>query len=68
MMVSLPAKWIKENSLHKGDGIDIEGSENELVISLQPTGRKTESAVKLIGLTESSIRTLITNTYRKGYD
>ena len=69
MMVSLPAKWIKENNLKKGSEIDLEQADNNLLISSKPIEEvKKETTIKLANLTESSIRTLITNTYRRGYD
>jgi len=68
MMISLPSKWVKANSLDKGDEIDIEELGKDIIISSSHKEKKSETSIKLIGLTESSIRTLITNTYRLGYD
>ena len=69
MMVSLPAKWIKENQLNKGSEVIIKDIKESLIISAQePEHIKLETAIKLTHLTESFIRTLITNTYRKGFD
>ena len=67
-MVSLPSKWVKENKAQKGSEIDIEAAGNNLIISTSGIKTKSETEIKLINLTESSIRTLITNTYRRGYD
>lgn len=68
MMISLPAKWIKANQLDKGDEVEIEELGKDIIISSSHKEKKLETSIKLIGLTESSIRTLITNTYRSGYD
>jgi len=69
MMISLPAKWVKQNNLKKGSEIDLEQADNNLLISAKPIEEvKSEITIKLANLTESSIRTLITNTYRRGYD
>jgi len=68
MMVSLPTKWIKDNNLVKGEEIDISQLDNNLLISSKPINKKTETTITLIGVTESIIRTLITNAYRSGYD
>ncbi|MEK6945807.1 MAG: AbrB/MazE/SpoVT family DNA-binding domain-containing protein [Nanoarchaeota archaeon] len=68
LMISLPSKWLKDHSLDKGDNIDLEQLEDNLVISPAKLGRKMETEITLRDLNESSIRTLITNTYRKGYD
>jgi phosphate uptake regulator len=67
MMVSLPAKWINENHISKGDEINLETEGQSIVISAQ-FSRKKESRIKLSRLVEPSIRTLISNAYRKGYD
>jgi phosphate uptake regulator len=69
LMVSLPAKWIRENKLNKGSEVIIKDIKENLIISAEePENIKLETTIKLTHLTESSIRTLITNTYRKGYD
>jgi phosphate uptake regulator len=69
MMISLPARWIKENNLKKGSEIDLEQADNNLLVSAKPIEEvKSEITIKLANLTESSVRTLITNTYRRGYD
>lgn len=69
MMVSLPAKWIKQNELGKGSEIEMEQSGSNLIISSKGVSEaKLETEIKLVSLSESSIRTLITNTYRSGYD
>src|SRR3989344_2947246 len=68
LMISLPSKWVKSNSLTKGDDVSLEEIGNEIHISTESTQLKKETTIKLTGLTESLIRTLITNTYRAGYD
>lgn len=68
MMVSLPSKWIKANNLDKGDEIDLEEKKNSLIINPEAKKKKSETEIQLTGLTESSIRTIITNAYRIGYD
>ncbi len=68
LMVSLPSKWIHSNSLDKGKEINLEVIDNEILISPAQIETKKEAIINLKGLTESLIRTLITNTYRKGFD
>ena len=68
MMISLPAKWVKQHKLSKGAEIDIEQVEDNLCISADQADSKSETEITLKNLTESSIRTLITNTYRAGCD
>ena len=67
-MVSLPSKWTKAVNLKKGDEIDIEESNGNLVISKEARGVKKQTTVNLSGYIESSIRVAITNAYRNGYD
>ena len=69
MMVSLPSKWIKGQRLKKGDEISIQEADNSLIISSE-IGDAPKRAVRIniTNQTESSIRTLIVNAYRFGYD
>jgi phosphate uptake regulator len=67
-MISLPSKWVKENKLDKGDEIDIESKGNKLEISIGSNDKRKEVEVNVSSLTESAARTIITNTYRYGYD
>lgn len=66
--IYLPKKWVEGNNFSKGNELHIEESGTNLVISPTESKKKTETTIKLENLTESSIRTLITNTYRAGYD
>lgn len=68
LMVSLPAKWVQRHHLQKGSDVTIEYNDRTLLVSAGETNMKSEIAVSLPTITESSIRTLITNTYRSGYD
>jgi phosphate uptake regulator len=68
MMISLPSKWIKENSLEKGDEINLVEKGNSLIIGLEEEKEKKTTQINFSSLTESSIRTLITNAYRRGTD
>ena len=67
-MVSLPSKWIHSNNLDKGKEINLEVIDNNILISPSQIETKKEAIIQLKGLTESLIRTLITNTYRRGFD
>jgi antitoxin component of MazEF toxin-antitoxin module len=66
--IYLPKDWVEANKLEKGSELDVEVSDNHLILSTMPSKKKSETTIKLSNLTESSIRTLITNTYRAGYD
>ncbi len=68
LMVSIPSKWVKENDLQKGDTIDIEEVEHNLLLSKDVQGRKKETHLELRASTESAVRVPIVNAYRSGYD
>ncbi len=67
--VYLPKKWVESNYLTKGEEVDITESGLNLILTPKPFKvKKLETEIRLTGLTESLIRTLITNSYRVGYD
>jgi len=68
LMISLPSKWARKLGLKKGDEVDIEEQENSLLVSLNGGKTKLETEISLTGMAESSIRTIMTNAYRTGYD
>jgi len=69
MMVSLPAGWVKQNKVEKGAEINLEQLGKKLVITSGDFKEtKLETSLKLTRLEETSIRTILVNTYRKGYD
>lgn len=69
LMVSLPSKWIKANSLEKGSEVDINEKENLLIIG--GNEKKAEKKEITIHLTEDNrhdIRNMLTHLYRRGFD
>tara|TARA_Y100000034_G_scaffold121833_1_gene166548 strand:+ start:118 stop:1011 length:894 start_codon:yes stop_codon:yes gene_type:complete len=68
LMISLPSKWIKNNHLKKGNEINLDLKDNLLLVTPDIKQKKREITIRLTSITESSIRTLITNAYRLGYD
>jgi len=68
MMVSLPSKWVKKSGLKKGNEIDIEEKDSKLIISSEETKAKKKTEINLSSLNPPSIRTILTNSYRLGYD
>jgi len=68
LMISLPAKWIKKYYLKKGDEVDIQEVENDLVISKEGIETKKKTKINLGNYTESSTRTAVVNAYRSGFD
>jgi phosphate uptake regulator len=68
--IYLPKKWVDAAKLGKGSRLNINVSGNDLVMSpvKDEAHKKLETDIKIANLTESAIRTLITNAYRVGYD
>jgi phosphate uptake regulator len=68
MMISLPAKWLRENKHGKGDELEVTERGRELIVGGSLEKGKQSTEISLGSLTESSIRTILTNAYRVGYD
>ncbi|MFA5724609.1 MAG: AbrB/MazE/SpoVT family DNA-binding domain-containing protein [Candidatus Pacearchaeota archaeon] len=68
LMISLPAKWVRKKGLKKGDELNIEEKENQLIMGLDAKKHKSETSINISSFEESSIRTILTNVYRLGYD
>lgn len=69
LMVSLPRKWCKANHLDKGNEVNIEEAESNLLISAAgATKEKKEAEITLTTSIESAIRTMLVYSYRLGYD
>jgi phosphate uptake regulator len=68
LMVSLPAKWLKKNNLGKGDEISVEEKGEELVLKSHGKKIKKQIEIKLTSNVESSVRAILTNLYRLGYE
>jgi len=68
LMVSLPRKWIKAFNLKKGDEINIQEQNQNLVLSGQETSIKKELTLNLTHKTEAPIRFLVISLYRAGYE
>jgi len=67
-MVSLPSKWAKENNVKKGDEVEVEAKDKELIISTE----KKLPEVKRLDLEEKEVghfhKYLLAYLYHKGYD
>ncbi len=68
LMVSIPSKWIKQKHLGKGDEVDIVESDGDLIVSTDKKLKKKEKEIVFSSETESSLRMVITNAYRSGYE
>ncbi len=67
MMISLPTKWIKENSLNKGDEVDVIESEKDLIISRESKEIKKETEITITVPLQTAVQVMITNAYRADY-
>ena len=65
----LPKKWVDKHHLNTGDLVDIEESEDKLVIAAQ-IGKCVPRLIELEipQKRESVVRTILVNAYRAGYD
>ncbi|MEK6818534.1 MAG: hypothetical protein AABY10_01220, partial [Nanoarchaeota archaeon] len=68
LMVSVPSKWIKQKNLGKGDEVDIIESDGNLVVSTERKYKKKEKEITFSSEPESSLRMVIANAYRSGYE
>jgi len=66
--ISLPIEWIRKNELKPGDELDIEGGQDNLVLTINEPHKKKKISIEIPDTEESYVRTYILNTYRVGYD
>ncbi|PIN79354.1 hypothetical protein COV16_04690 [Candidatus Woesearchaeota archaeon CG10_big_fil_rev_8_21_14_0_10_34_8] len=66
LMISLPSKWVKENSISKGDELDIKEEKGKIVLSVEERSAPTTKEIH----TDDSIfnKYFINYFYQKGYD
>lgn len=68
-VVSLPLKWVKENNLNKGDELNLEIKDKNIVISLDKAKNKSEcKRINIKELNPSLIWKIITSLYISGID
>ncbi len=69
MMISLPANWVRQNNLDKGDEIDIEQADKDLIISTEvKKGEKKQITIQINNENKQDIKNILTHVYRKGFD
>ena len=69
LTVSLPSSWVKQNSLKKGDDVDVAEESNSLVIRSAENNAALKSIeISFIGLDENTRHDLILALHRNGYD
>lgn len=67
MMISLPSKWIKENNLGKGNEINLEELNRDLIISSQEKSKRQKTTIDISGYSLLVNRLLI-SLYIKGIE
>ncbi|MBW2964687.1 AbrB/MazE/SpoVT family DNA-binding domain-containing protein [Candidatus Woesearchaeota archaeon] len=67
LTVSLPSDWVKQNSLKKGDELELDASGVNLIISVGGKQSKQETRVDLTGQDEM-VRRIVAAVYKGGYD
>ncbi len=69
--ITLPSKWIKENSLSKKDYLDLQEAEGRLVVSVDKPAKQHEKSQIDLNLSECPIKAAwfsITSSYIAGFD
>jgi len=67
LMVSLPAKWIKQQELEKGSQVEVEENNNSLRITIAKEKSKKEMILKLTEENKKDLQNILTHAYRNGF-
>jgi len=67
LTVSLPRDWVKENNLKKGEEIELEESNNKLIVSTQKHYEHKKIEID-VSNAQPMIRKIIGATFKSGYD
>tara|TARA_Y100000034_G_C6907887_1_gene421903 strand:- start:5724 stop:6662 length:939 start_codon:yes stop_codon:yes gene_type:complete len=67
---TLPIQWIREEKLENGGEVEINQEDNRLIIGIPKDLRRPDSSItlNLDDYNERTIRNILNQTYRKGYD
>jgi len=68
LTVTLPAKWLKLANLKAGDEVEVEEDGSKIILAGKGIQKRDETTIKLTKSSFAYARTLIGNTYKKGYD
>ncbi len=68
LTIYLPKKWVDEKELNSEDEVDIEITNEGLLINPTTTKKRSEITIQNPGDSESMIRTVLVNAYRSGFD
>lgn len=67
-IISLPSRWVKKYSISKGDELEVEESENTVLISTEKGKKVGSVSVDVTDFDRSSLMHLIRCLYIQGYD
>lgn len=67
-VMSLPSRWIRQSNLEKGDYLEVEEKDGDLILSTSKLPQRTEVTLDLHMFNERTIRNVLNQTYRKGFD
>lgn len=68
LTISLPTEWVKQHKIKKGSEININISQNNLIISPNETTEAEKITLNLDGLDRTFVRGYVRSAYHKGYD
>ena len=66
--IYLPKNWVDAHKLTKNDSVKLEVLEQGILVTPEVDPIPSETTITLVNHTETGVRTLITNSYRTGYD
>ncbi len=66
--VTLPKKWIKDKGLEGKEEIEVDEVEGKLILSTEAKGDKNSVNLDISHELMTTIRTMLANAYRAGYD
>ncbi|MFZ5954875.1 MAG: hypothetical protein ACOYT4_00455 [Nanoarchaeota archaeon] len=64
----VPNKWVKERNLKAGDMINVEETEDKLILSSKKLQKKQEIEIKIESESKEFIRNYLNQLYRLGFD
>lgn len=68
LTLTLPRKWVRENSLKPGDEVNIEDSGNKLIVKGNSISSGKIKKITLDKTNRGHLRSLISSSYKSGYD
>ena len=67
-VISLPAKWVKDYNIKKGDELEVSEEKDKLKISKDGLKTELKTEINLTGYSDDITRRIIGALYKKGYD